>query len=83
MNRKRGDLIAGDRNTSDSTPAYTGIYLEVTQDLHGQVPTAFFRPFIDDDIMALLVTQMNRFATQNIASASGAGNETNKTRMIK
>lgn len=80
VHHRRWEPVAGDRNNFAFTSLYTGGNPNVVQELQGQDPIAFFKHFIDDEVVTLLVTETNRFAAQN--TAAGAANRT-KSRMTK
>lgn len=80
IQHRRWEPVAGNRNSFAFTPLYTGVKPNLGQALQGEDPIAFFKHFIDDEVITLLVTETNRFAAQNIAA--GAANQS-KSRMTK
>lgn len=70
ITNKKWEPVSGDRTTFAFTPPQTGAHPDVVAQLTGKDPIDYFKHFIDDEIMSLLVTETNRFAAQSIASNS-------------
>ena len=60
------DPVTGSRKTFTIIPQNLRVSDDVAKKLTGKDPIDFYNYFIDDEVIALFVTETNRFALQNI-----------------